>query len=120
MFDEFKEIVGDETALHPDKWSTKWRAIEGMRDYFDKITEELVDPTALESSLDPSSPRLGAPIAAMRPGSSSGTGSTSLTSSRSSTSSSPTRRSVRASPDASSTCSSTSTRTRTMCRSSSS
>ena len=26
------------------RWSTKWTAIEGMRNYFNKITEELVDP----------------------------------------------------------------------------
>ena len=53
VFDEFDEIIGDETTLHPEKWSTKWRAIEGMRKYFDKVTEELIDPTALESSTDP-------------------------------------------------------------------
>jgi DNA helicase II / ATP-dependent DNA helicase PcrA len=59
VFDEFAEIVGDETELHPDRWSTKWRAIEGMRDYFDKITEERVDPKALESSDEPFIAALG-------------------------------------------------------------
>jgi DNA helicase II / ATP-dependent DNA helicase PcrA len=59
VFDEFAEIVGDDTALHPEKWSTKWRAIEGMRDYFDKITEELVDPGALALSTEPFISTLG-------------------------------------------------------------
>jgi DNA helicase-2/ATP-dependent DNA helicase PcrA len=59
VFDEFDEIIGDEATLHPGKWSTKWRAIEGMRNYFDKVTEELIDPTALESSPDPFVSALG-------------------------------------------------------------
>jgi DNA helicase-2/ATP-dependent DNA helicase PcrA len=59
LFDHFGDVVdGDSPYL--GKWSTKWRAIEGMRDYFDKITEELVDPAALQTSLDPFVAALGA------------------------------------------------------------
>jgi DNA helicase-2/ATP-dependent DNA helicase PcrA len=59
LFDHFGDIVdGDSPYL--GKWTTKWRAIEGMRDYFDKITEELVDPAALRASLDPFVSALGA------------------------------------------------------------
>jgi DNA helicase II / ATP-dependent DNA helicase PcrA len=59
LFDHFGDIVeGDSPYI--GKWSTKWRTIEGMRDYFDKITEELVDPAALRTSLDPFVAALGA------------------------------------------------------------
>jgi DNA helicase-2/ATP-dependent DNA helicase PcrA len=29
------------------RWSTKWRAVEGLRSHFNKITEELIDPERL-------------------------------------------------------------------------
>lgn len=51
LFDHFADIVESDSP-YLGKWSTKWRAIEGMRDYFDKITEELVDPAALIASPD--------------------------------------------------------------------
>jgi DNA helicase-2/ATP-dependent DNA helicase PcrA len=48
IFDHFDQIVGDPTENgYLGKWTTKWTAIEGVRGYFDKITEELVDPAAL-------------------------------------------------------------------------
>jgi ATP-dependent DNA helicase UvrD/PcrA len=51
LFDHFNEVIdGDSPYL--GRWSTKWRAIEGMRDYFDKITEELVDPAGLRARPD--------------------------------------------------------------------
>jgi DNA helicase II / ATP-dependent DNA helicase PcrA len=51
IFDNFKEIVGEPVdGLYFGKWKTKWTAIEGARGYFNKITEELVDPHALEQS----------------------------------------------------------------------
>ena len=54
IFDHFDEIVGPkENDLYLAKWKTRWTAIEGVRSYFDKITEELVDPTRLSTSLDP-------------------------------------------------------------------
>lgn len=51
LFDRFDEVVGPvEGGLFLGRWRTKWTAIEGARSYFDKITEELVDPAALEGS----------------------------------------------------------------------
>src|SRR6266436_8126197 len=48
LFDHFDEICGaDASPPYLSKWQTKWGAIEGMRNYFNKITEELVDPDAL-------------------------------------------------------------------------
>lgn len=48
IFDHFKEIVGDPVDdLFLGKWKTKWTAIEGLRDYFNKITEELVNSDEL-------------------------------------------------------------------------
>jgi len=54
IFDNFNEIIG---ADHGDKffgrWKTKWTAIEGVRGYFDKITEELVDAEQMTSASQP-------------------------------------------------------------------
>jgi hypothetical protein len=35
------------------RWRTRWTAIEGVRGYFDKITEELVDSETLTKSQNP-------------------------------------------------------------------
>jgi DNA helicase II / ATP-dependent DNA helicase PcrA len=54
IFEHFENIVGppsDDLFLH--RWRTRWTAIEGARTYFDKITEELVDPVLLVASADP-------------------------------------------------------------------
>lgn len=54
IFEHFDEIVGPpENDLFFGKWKTRWTAIKGARGYFDKITEELVDPERLTSSADP-------------------------------------------------------------------
>jgi DNA helicase-2/ATP-dependent DNA helicase PcrA len=54
IFDNFEEIIGEPSnGKFLNKWKTKWTSIEGVRDYFNKITEELVDPATLETSLDP-------------------------------------------------------------------
>ena len=54
IFEHFDEIVGPpENDLFLGKWKTRWTAIEGARGYFDKITEELVDPKQLAASTDP-------------------------------------------------------------------
>lgn len=54
IFEHFDEIIGpEENNLYLAKWKTRWTAIEGARGYFDKITEELVDPVRLFSSPDP-------------------------------------------------------------------
>ena len=39
--------------LYLGHWRTKWTAIEGVRAYFDKITEELIDPLRLTAATDP-------------------------------------------------------------------
>ena len=54
IFEHFETIVGPPTNgffLH--RWTTRWSAIEGARRYFDKITEELLDPIQLTRSDDP-------------------------------------------------------------------
>lgn len=54
LFEHFDRIVGPPANdLYLGKWKTRWTAIEGARGYFDKITEELVDPARLAGSADP-------------------------------------------------------------------
>ena len=54
IFDHFDDIVGPrEGDLYLTRWKTRWTAIEGARSYFDKITEELIDPKDLANSGDP-------------------------------------------------------------------
>jgi DNA helicase-2/ATP-dependent DNA helicase PcrA len=54
IFEHFDEILGPaENDLYLGKWKTRWTAIEGARSYFDKITEELIDPAQLSGSNDP-------------------------------------------------------------------
>lgn len=51
IFEHFDEIIGPAANdLFLGRWKTRWTAIEGARGYFDKITEELVDPTRLVGS----------------------------------------------------------------------
>ncbi|MGD0166901.1 MAG: ATP-dependent DNA helicase [Gaiellaceae bacterium] len=51
IFEHFDEIIGHaENDQYLGHWSTRWTAIEGVRGYFDKITEELVDPEQLVGS----------------------------------------------------------------------
>lgn len=53
IFEHFKEIVGEEAnGLFLGRWKTRWTAIEGLRVYLDKITEELVDVARLGTSTD--------------------------------------------------------------------
>jgi DNA helicase II / ATP-dependent DNA helicase PcrA len=54
IFEHFDQIVGaPENARFLHRWKTKWTAIEGARNYFDKITEELVEVDQLAGSADP-------------------------------------------------------------------
>ena len=54
IFEHFDDIVGPkENELYLGKWKTRWTAIEGVRGYFDKITEELIDPEQLSTSPNP-------------------------------------------------------------------
>jgi len=51
IFDNFGDIVGPgANPPYLGRWNTKWGAIEGLRNYFNKITEELVDHRALSDS----------------------------------------------------------------------
>ena len=53
IFDHFAEIIGtEENGKYLGRWSTRWTAIEGVRNYFNKITEEIIDPALLQSSED--------------------------------------------------------------------
>ena len=54
IYDNFYEIVGPEIdGKYLNRWTTRWTAIEGVRNYFDKITEELIDPNKLLEAVDP-------------------------------------------------------------------
>ncbi len=54
IFEHFDDIIGPpDNDLFLTHWRTRWTAIEGARGYFDKITEELVDPCRLTASQDP-------------------------------------------------------------------
>jgi len=54
VFEHFDEIIGPpQNDLYLLRWRNRWTAIEGVRGYFDKITEELVDTEQLISSSDP-------------------------------------------------------------------
>jgi len=51
IFDHVDDIIGpEEGGLYLGRWKTRWTAIEGVRDYLDKITEELVSADALDAS----------------------------------------------------------------------
>ena len=61
LFEHFEAIVGPEhEGRYAGKWTTKWSAIEGVRGYFDKMTEELIDPARLRNAAEPFLRRLGA------------------------------------------------------------
>jgi len=53
IFEHFDKIVGPASnGCYLGRWKTRWTAIEGVRAYFDKITEELVDASQLVASGD--------------------------------------------------------------------
>lgn len=66
IFEHFQDIVAESEAPFLGRWNTKWRAIEGLRDYFNKITEELVGPGDLVSDDDPFISALGEAYRAYR------------------------------------------------------
>jgi DNA helicase-2/ATP-dependent DNA helicase PcrA len=61
LFENFEEIVEELEAggRYLGKWSTRWTTIRGLTEFFNKITEELVDPEALVASGDPFLQQLG-------------------------------------------------------------
>lgn len=61
IFDHFRKIIGEEAnGKFLGRWSTKWTAIEGVSEYFSKITEELVSGTRLVEEGDDFLQLLGA------------------------------------------------------------
>jgi DNA helicase-2/ATP-dependent DNA helicase PcrA len=54
LFENFTDIFGPERDNgYLGRWNTRWTAISGAQRYFNKITEELVEPTRLLRSVDP-------------------------------------------------------------------
>ncbi|MGA9041349.1 MAG: ATP-dependent DNA helicase [Terriglobales bacterium] len=51
LFEHFGEIVGaEQNGMYLGKWRTKWSAIEGLRDYLNKITEELINVDVMSAA----------------------------------------------------------------------
>ncbi len=51
LFEHFDEVITKaDNGLYLGRWRTRWTAIQGVRGYFDKITEELVEPQELLES----------------------------------------------------------------------
>jgi len=60
IFDHFEDIIGPPVGeKYLFRWKTRWTAITGVRSYFDKIAEELVEPSDLVHSTDPFLSSLG-------------------------------------------------------------
>ena len=60
IFDHFDDILGPvQDGRYLGRWQTRWTAIEGARGYFDKITEELIEPQRLLTSGVPFLRRIG-------------------------------------------------------------
>lgn len=54
IFDHFDEIIGEETdGRYLTRWATRWTAIQQAVRYFNKITEELIEPQRLADDPDP-------------------------------------------------------------------
>lgn len=53
IFENFDNIIrSSHEGKYLNRWTTRWTTIEGVRNYFNKITEELLDPSALMTSSD--------------------------------------------------------------------
>lgn len=61
LFENFQSIVGEPTQndRYLGKWANRWTTIEGLIGYFNKITEELVDPELLVAADNPFLQQLG-------------------------------------------------------------
>ena len=62
LYEHFETIIGEPASngLFLGKWKTKWTTIDGVKSFFDKITEELVDPQKLVKKGDPLVAAIGA------------------------------------------------------------
>jgi len=52
VYENFQDIVTEEKGKLLGKWSNKWKAINGIIPYLNKITEEMIDVSLLEKSED--------------------------------------------------------------------
>jgi len=62
IFDNFEDIIskkGDKHKPYLGKWNTEWSAVRGIIRFFDKITEELIDPKKLLRSDEEITKKLG-------------------------------------------------------------
>lgn len=60
IYEHRRTIAGlDGEPPYLGRWNTRWTAIEGLREYFNKITEELIDPEELIGSSKPFLQALG-------------------------------------------------------------
>jgi DNA helicase II / ATP-dependent DNA helicase PcrA len=67
LFEQFDAITGPGAAPpYFGRWQSKWATIESIRNYFNKITEELVKPEALIRSSTPFLRELGRAYGAYR------------------------------------------------------
>ncbi len=53
IFEHFDQIARlHENGKYFGRWNTRWTTVEGVRNYFNKITEELIEPDILQTSDD--------------------------------------------------------------------
>jgi len=53
IYDDFEKNIDPEVdGKSLTRWTTRWTAIQGARNYFYKITEELIDPNELLGTTD--------------------------------------------------------------------
>ena len=61
LFENFESVIGPKIdGKYLGRWTTRWTAIEGARNYFNKIAEELIDPKELIAASDPFLQAIGA------------------------------------------------------------
>jgi len=54
IFEHFYQIIkAPKDGLYLNRWKTRWTAVEGAQRYFNRITEELIDPKELIDSGNP-------------------------------------------------------------------
>jgi len=62
LYENFESVIGPAIdGKYLGRWTTRWTAIEGARNYFNKITEELVDSKELIATADPFLQIIGCP-----------------------------------------------------------
>jgi len=60
LFDNFNKIIGlEEDGHYLGRWTTRWTSIQGASKYFNKITEEFLNPEDLTKSSDSFTEKIG-------------------------------------------------------------